>query len=217
MLINNLAIGTLPVLLTMMAVRIKYRTPLWKLLILSVALIVAGFYSARVMSMIESGSWGGRRFFGVVFFAPLLMIPLARLLRLPVADVLDQCAPAECVMMTLSKLRCLADGCCYGKVLWYGSNEPVRFPSQIAEAMHAFALAVVMVTLMRRGKMRSTAFPWYMILYGIGRFILHLFRDNLTYIAGLPTGNFWSLISITIGTIWILFYKKTHPVTAKQK
>ena len=182
--------------------------PGWKLLI-SVPLQTAiGLLSVHIMAFIEIHDWSGRSFFGVVFLAPILMFPVAKLLRIPDGIMMDLCAPAECVMLALMKVKCYMDGCCYGKVLSLVDLRPRRFPSQIVECVTGLILTVVMLLLIRSGKHTGKVYLWYMIIYGVVRFMLNLLRDTKPWIGPLPAGNFWSLVAITIGTVGMVMIRK---------
>ena len=187
------------------------RTPWWKLLIASVVLAAAGVLGAYLMFLVESGSWGGRSFYGAVFLPPLIMWLAALALRLPVSRVMDLCAPAECVMLALLKVDCVIEGCCGGRVIGYSqmTGEAIVFPSQIAELVNALVLMVILILLIRGGKIKGLAYPAYLILYGVTRFFLNLLRETTPFILGLSAGNFWSLVSIVIGLIaWFAVRKK---------
>lgn len=177
--------------------------PIWKLLLSALLLTCIGLLGAHLMSMIESGDWNGRSFFGAVFLAPLLMLPVSMILHIPYGTMLDLCAPAECIMLALLKVKCSIDGCCYGKIFRIGSNA-FRFPSQKVECITAIILMIVLIILIRTKRWRRTIYPWYLILYGIIRFILNLFRETTPWIGPLAAGNFWSLVAIVVGVIWML-------------
>lgn len=186
------------------------KTDAWKTAVLSVVLAGAGYGGAKLMYMIEAGgSTAGRSFFGALLFVPPLMVLAAWLLRMPPGDALDLCAPGECIMLALLKVKCIQDGCCYGRVL---TADGVRFPSQIVEMLHALLLCAVLLMMIRKGKNRGRVYAWYMILYGAGRFLLNLLRETAPFLWILSAGNFWSLVAMAVGCAWLyLLKKKTAP------
>ena len=111
-------------------------------------------------------------------------------------------------MLALMKVKCYMDGCCYGKVLSLVDLRPRRFPSQIVECVTGLILTVVMLLLIRSGKHTGKVYLWYMIIYGVVRFMLNLLRDTKPWIGPLPAGNFWSLVAITIGTVGMVMIRK---------
>ena len=204
-----LLIGAILMFLVMwIASRFYDNIPAWKLLI-SVPLQTAiGLLSVRIMAFIEIHDWTGRSFFGVVFLAPILMFPVAKLLRIPYGIMMDLCAPAECVMLSLMKAKCYMDGCCYGIIVSLAEGYPRRFPSQKVECVAGLILTVVMLLLIRSKKHAGKVYLWYMIIYGVARFILNLFRDTKPWIGPLPAGNFWSLVAIAIGVVGMVMIRK---------
>lgn len=62
--------------------------------------------------------------------------------------------------------------------------------------------------IMRKQKNRGRIYPWFMVLYGITRFGWNLLRETKPFVWVLPAGNFWSLIAIVIGVLWLLIDRK---------
>jgi prolipoprotein diacylglyceryltransferase len=126
-------------------------------------------------------------------------------MKIPYGDIMDFCAPAECVMLAIMKYRCLIDGCCAGKVLLsIAMDGSVIFPSQITELVNAFVLMAVLLGMAFSRKTRGKIYAWYLVLYGATRFVLNLFRaDTTPFLLGLPVGNIWSLLAIFLGILWL--------------
>lgn len=204
-----LIVGTLLMVGVMLIARLPYRLPVWKTVIAAVLLTFAGYAGAKLMAFIEAGTWSGRSFYGALFFAPILMVPVAWLLRVRTGDLLDMCAPAECVMLAMLKVNCALDGCCYGYLIRIDEQgNLVRFPSQIVECVTALLLMLVLLWMTRKEKFHGSIYPWYMLLYGVLRFGLNLLRETEPFIWGLPAGNFWSLISAGIGLALLLIHRR---------
>ena len=200
-----IAIGTALMLVVMLVANRHYGYHPAKVILAGLLLTAAGIIGAKLMAMIESGIWGGKSFYGALFFAPLIMLPVALALRIPYSRLMDLCAPAECVMLALLKVQCLYDGCCFGRLLGISSSgRAIRFPSQIVECVSALLLMAVLLIIIRRGRAKGTVYPWYMVLYGVMRFILNLFRETTPFIWILPAGNFWSLVSLVLGGALLL-------------
>ena len=66
-------------------------------------------------------------------------------------------------------------------------------------------------------KQKGCIYYWYMILYGISRFILNLFRETTPFIWILPAGNFWALISTILGIALLLISKRKTKAHSKVK
>ncbi len=181
-----------------------YHIPVWKRFLTTLAATGAGLLGTKILAWIESGDFGGRSFFGAVFFAPLILMLFALIVRVKIPDLLDMCAPAECLILAFMKVNCVISDCCIGVVMYqtkYGKD--IRFPSQIVEGCVALLLMAVLLFMLIRNKERGKLYAWYMILYGTLRFALNLLRETKPFVWILPAGNFWSLISILIGVIII--------------
>lgn len=201
-----LAGGTVLMIGVMLLCNVSYKLHKGKTVLCAVLLTVCGFLGTKLMYLIENGDFGGQSFFGAIFFTPLLMLLVAKLLKLPAASVLDLSAPAESVMLALMKVPCLLTGCCEGKVLTtnpYGAE--VRFPSQIVECAVALLLALLLYWLSGKPTLRGKLYPLYMVLYGATRFVLDLLRETTPFLLGLSAGCFWALISVAVGLVILGF------------
>ena len=197
-----LLLGTFLMMAVMLFANRWMHLPVWKILTASVILTLAGVAGARIMARIEMGVWGGISYYGAVFFAPLLMIGVSFLLRVRPSQMLDLCAPSECVMLALLKVNCYLNGCCFGKVIGISKEgDIIRFPSQIVESVTALLLMAVLLSLIRGGKQNGRIYCWYLLLYGAVRFVLNLMRETEPFLLGMPAGNFWSLVSNAAGGI----------------
>jgi len=180
----------------------KYGYSVWKRILFSIVLTILGVAGTKIMAFIETGQFAGLSFYGSVFFTPLLMLPVGRLLRMKSLDTLDLCAPAECSMLVIMKISCYISGCCSGRVLHVAENgDAVRFPSQFVEGGAALVITIILIVLLLSEKQRGSIYPWYMIIYGVVRFALNFYRETTPFIGKLPAGNFWSLISIGLGGV----------------
>lgn len=201
--------GTLLMIAVMLWSGRYYNIHVWKRVLSAIILTLTGLLGTKILALIETGSFAGRSFFGAVLFTPFMMIPVALLLRVKIPDMLDLCAPSECMMLAFMKVHCYISGCCYGMIMYRNQyGKAFRFPSQIVECVTAILLMSVLLIMMSKGKGRGKLYAWYLLLYGILRFILNLFRETTPWIWILPAGNVWSLVSIFIGGIILLYSNK---------
>ncbi len=185
----------------------------WKSSIVSVAIIITGLIGAELWYFLENGEWGGKSFFGAVYFAPLTFVFVSKIIKVPYVHALDFCATAGCLALAVLKVQCLIDGCCGGMILYLNKdNMYVRFPSQIVEFVSAFLLTVFLLYLSYNKNYRGRIYPITLVLYGIIRFILNFFRDDWertkSFNLPLPLGNIWALAAVIVGVIWLRTLKK---------
>ena len=202
--IGIIALGMVAMMIQMVLRRKKYQgAAIWKMILLGFLLTVTGVAGTMLMFFVESGRFGGTSFFGAVLFVPVLILP-ALLLRISYKDILNLCAPAECLMLAIMKFDCLASGCCIGKYL---PSLKFQFPSQMVEMVFGLLVMVALLIIEVRRK-DEHLYAWYLILYGSTRFLLNGFRYGLKpFVWILPNGHFWALVSVIIGIGWLVCVK----------
>lgn len=195
-------------LAVMLSLKKYFHISCWKIVISAIVLTISGLTGAKLMFWIESGNTGGVSFFGALFFAPLIMIILAWILKISVGEMLDLCAPAECIMLALLKVKCVIDRCCMGRLIRVSENLQLPFPSQIVELITALIVLLILKKIIKKGTYKNQIYACYMIFYGVTRFFLNLLRDTTPFVWILPAGNFWAIIATAIGCVWIFLCKK---------
>ena len=200
-----LSVGTASMLMLMLIIGVKYRLKLWKCAPIALMLTVTGTIGTYIWFFVENSWFGGRSYYGAVFIVPIVFIAISKLMRIPYGDILDLCAPSECIMLAIMKYQCLIDGCCGGRVMYYATDgAEVLFPSQMVELVNALVLVIVLMIMAFIPRFRGKLYPWYLVLYGVTRFVLNWFRaDNDPVLICLTRGCLWSLIAIFIGVLWL--------------
>ena len=185
----------------------------WKMALLTVWLTITGVAGTMILAYIETGEFGGTSFYGAVLMVPVFILP-AMLMKIRYLDILNLCAPAECAMLVVMRFDCLDKGCCFGRYL---PDLEFQFPSQIVEMVVGITVMTVLIRMHKKDR-NAQLYPWYMILYGVLRFLIQGFRYGGTdpWILGLSAGHFWSLVSIAVGTAWLLL-SRSRKCAAKSK
>ena len=199
-----ISLGTILMVLVIGFSGKKFNVSMVKRIILAIVLTVMGVLGTKLMTFIENGDFSGLSFFGAVLFTPFLMIPVALLLKIRISDCLDLCAPAECAMLFIMKIDCQIHGCCFGKVVAIVKVHPVRFPSQLVESATAVVVLCILLILLYKSNQHGLIYPWYLLIYGVVRFALNLFRETTPFIWNIPAGNFWALICVITGSLILL-------------
>jgi phosphatidylglycerol:prolipoprotein diacylglycerol transferase len=146
---------------------------------------------------------GGLAYYGGFVFAAAFGLYFARKHRMGMWKVADLCAPWVAFGLALTRVGCFLNGCCYGKV----TNVPwaVRFPigSIVWEAQHDAHLigdhapalpvhptqiylslldfvtfVVLYVAIRRRKRFDGQVFAWLLILKGVFRSFVEIWRDD---------------------------------------
>ncbi len=183
-----------------------YQISIAKSIIILIYTAVLGFLGTKVLFWIENGLWMGMSFFGAVLFLPLLLFPLAKFLRISYGALTDFVALPGLSMFTVLKAQCYFKGCCGGLLLGYTPQmQAVYFPIQLVEAGVTVAIIGCFLILEQKNKTTNKLYPWCLVVYGIARFALNWFRlDDSDPIFWLPKGNFWAVLSILMGSVWLL-------------
>ena len=201
-----IGLGAVAMFLSMLFRKKQFpQVAIWKMVLLTLWLTITGVLGTMILAYIELGEFGGTSFYGAVFLVPILILP-AMLMKISYKDILNLCAPAECAMLLVMRFDCLDKGCCFGRYL---PALEFQFPSQIAEMVVAITIMITLIQMHRKDR-QVQLYPWYMILYGVCRFILQGFRYGGTdpWVLGLSQGHLWSLVSMAIGTVWLLLSRR---------
>lgn len=189
----------------------SYRIKSWKSIPIAVLLTIAGTIGTYILYFIENGQTGGRSFYGAVFLVPIFFIPISYLFRVSYVELLDACAPAECVMLAIMKIQCMMDGCCEGRIIYTLSDGiEVRFPSQAVEFVGAILVFTILMNWGVKHEKKGSLYTWYLLLYGSSRFVLNFFRaawENVNQT--IPIGTVWSLVAVVMGMA-ILFISQNE-------
>jgi len=157
--------------------------------------------------MIQHGglSWFGGFFFG--FLAVVLLVKKNKLSFFQIADIF---APYLALGQAIGRLGCLLNGCCYGRpsnfpfALVLPGHQERLYPTQLYSF---FALLLIFALLAlfkkRKGIVTGQVFSLYLVLYGLKRFILELFRGDiiLTAFFNLSLFQIFALVEMAAGII----------------
>jgi phosphatidylglycerol:prolipoprotein diacylglycerol transferase len=144
--------------------------------------------------------------------------------RMPVLKVTDLVAPQIALGISIARIGCFLNGCCFGResdLPWacrfphdsqagWVTHGAQLHPTQIYSAIANFVLFLVLRRMLRAGYRTGTVFSAFLILYGGWRFVV----DNLRYyephmrfpgLGGSMTYNqIVSVIIILIGLMLLL-------------
>lgn len=133
----------------------------------------------------------------------------------------DLLAPSVSIAQAFGRLGCFLAGCCYGKptdsafgiVFPEGSFAPagVRLiPTQLISSAGDFAIMIILLLFSRKSEKTGDMGALYLLLYGIGRFLVEMLRTNEQGgFLGLTTAQ---LISIVFMIVSILLFVRNRRV-----
>jgi phosphatidylglycerol---prolipoprotein diacylglyceryl transferase len=198
-------------------------------------LVVSGLAGARILYVLLNLSYfrehpfeslkvweGGLVFYGGFLLATAAGVAFTRIRGYGVADVADSLAAPLAIGQGIGRWGCFFAGCCYGKptsVLWGiqfsdpSSLAPLGIslhPTQIYESIGDLLIgAFLWRMLARRKDTRGNVFCLYLLLYGVLRFGVEMFRgdDRGVMLGGLFPSQVVALVALLVSGSILLVQK----------
>lgn len=191
----------------------RHNCRVWKVFPLTIVLTVVELVGTMILFYIENGYFGGMSYYGGILLMPLFCALVALIFRIPYSNLMDMCGAAAGGMLAVMRLECVYFGCCDGIDITLPSGATFAFPSPIVELVTVLFLMAIVLWIGKDRKYDGKLYPIYLILYGTTRFVLNWFRaGNEPFVWILPPGNFWSIIAVVIGLVWIAILSKVENI-----
>lgn len=127
----------------------------------------------------------------------------------------DLVMPAVSLAQGFGRLGCFFAGCCYGRETdsWFGitfhnsafaPNDVRLLPTQLISSAGNFLFCVLLLTYAKREPKEGRVAAAYLLLYGIGRFLVEFLRDDYRGSVGVLSTS--QLISIGIVALGAVLY-----------
>lgn len=125
----------------------------------------------------------------------------------------DTFAVPVAVAVAIGRVGCCVGGCCYGirtELPWgmhfhLAGDSPVvlRHPTQLYEAGFHIVMAMLLISLLRRGLLRGQLIKFYLLCYLTFRFLTEWLRPEIPLFGGL-TGYQWAALALVpvFGYLW---------------
>ena len=180
-------------------VRDRLGMTFFSVLLTAVLHTLYGVLTVKVFALVEDGTfqWAGKMsLFGGVFLMPVFYFIMAKITKIRAGEVFDIFTASLVTTMFFARVNCLASGCCLGRMI--PGMEPVRWPTRELELIYYLAFLALVVPRIWKEESRGTAYPLYMLSYGVFRFITECFRDNGTNQV-FHVAHIWAVVSFVIG------------------
>lgn len=200
--------------------------------------VVFGFLGGKILFIIQDFehflqeplmvfSGGGFVVYGGIIVAMIAAILYCRKKGHSFLKYFDLLVPSVALAQGFGRIGCFLAGCCYGAetscsigvVFPAGSIAPSGvplIPTQLFSAAGDFLIALLLVLYARKDRREGRVGALYLILYGVGRFIIEIFRaDYRGEIGMLSTSQFISIFIVIAGIL--LFIPKTLPKSMTKK
>ncbi len=129
----------------------------------------------------------------------------------------DIFAPGIVIAHAISRIGCFLNGCCYGRPTdsWLGVSFPPESPAgfvgkplipiQLFASLNLFIIFAILLTLRRYKKFDGQLFWLYVLLYGVTRSIIEIFRgDPRGYIWLFSTSQFIGIIFAIVALVMLV-------------
>lgn len=126
----------------------------------------------------------------------------------------DLVMPSVAIAQGLGRIGCFFAGCCYGletdspiSIVFsnssYAPNHVHLIPTQLISSVGDFAIGIVLIWYASKKPKSGLVASTYLVLYGIGRFIIEFYRGDLIRgsIGSLSTSQFISIFIVLAGFI----------------
>lgn len=193
--------------------------------------LISGFLGAKLLYVIVSfqdfindpldvlGSSGFVVYGGIIGGALGAMIYASKK-KLSFMSYFDIVMPSIAINQAMGRIGCYFAGCCYGRethsklgvIFPANSMAPtgVRvLPTQLFSAAGDILIAGILLAYARRSRYKGNTGALYLVLYGVGRFLIEFFRnDERGAVGNLSTSQFISIFIVALGIVLFNVNKK---------
>jgi len=193
--------------------------------------IVFGFAGAKLLYLVVEfpallkapgqvlGSEGFVVYGGIIAGVCSAIVYCARK-KLVFLDYFDLAAPSIALAQGFGRIGCFFAGCCYGKETdaWYGVVFPENpfapagiklIPTQLFSSAGDFLIMAALLIYAKKAKRRGDVGALYMLLYGVGRFIIECFRwDDRGAVGVFSTSQLISIFIVAGAALLFVKNKK---------
>lgn len=200
--------------------------------------ILSGFVGAKLLYvLVEFDSFlknpmdvlGSEGFvvYGGIIVGALVGILYCRIKKLPCWEYFDLLAPSIAVAQGFGRIGCFLAGCCYGRptdTFWgvtfpEGSFAPAGvplIPTQLISSAGDFIITGILLVYSKHNKKAGNVGILYMLLYGIGRFLVECLRSDDRGTVGLLSTSQFISIGIILLAIILFFRHQIFENTKKE-
>ena len=171
----------------------------------------SGFNWNTISSLLE----GGFVFYGGLLGGLAALLLYLHHFQLPYGVYLSSITPAVPLAHAFGRIGCFFAGCCYGRETdsWFSitfthsdfaPNGVKLLPTQLMSSAGDFLICGLLLLYAGRKPKEGQVAAGYMVLYGIGRFIIEFFRNDYRGSIGVLSTS--QIISIGVVAAGVVFY-----------
>ncbi|UCH94024.1 MAG: prolipoprotein diacylglyceryl transferase [Candidatus Aminicenantes bacterium] len=161
----------------------------------------------------------GLGWYGGFILGGISIVLTLKIKKLPVLETLDVMIPIVPLGQALGRLGCFLGGCCHGtptNVPWalafpngqYPPSVTVH-PTQLYEMLIYLCIFILLWKLRKKEMKNGLKFSLYLILAGLGRFIVEFYRINpQTALFRLTAPQIIAILGMMLGAFIIIYVKR---------
>ena len=198
---------------------------------MAIICVIFGFLGAKILYVFENfqaflrdplsviGS-SGFVVYGGIAIGVVAVILYCRIKNYSFFRYFDLLMPSVAMGQAFGRLGCFCAGCCYGKetdAFWgvvfpEGSFAPAGvplIPTQLISSAGDFAIMIILLLFSKKAKKVGDVGALYLLLYGIGRFLVEFLRQNEQGGIGMfTTAQIMSFVFIAVSIILFVRNRK---------
>ena len=170
------------------------------IVISAVQFYAVGYLNSAFGALVNTGA----NYYGLMFFAPWLVVLVCILWKIDPLAQLDLITPAYPFALIFTKIACYMGGCCRG-IEWEGgyynpTSRRIEFPAQLLESAVALLLFIFLLCFKKKFK-KGTVFPIYLVAYSGIRFVTEFLRCEPAVFLGLKTYQILCIVGVLVGVL----------------
>lgn len=202
-LIAILTLAGLIVYIWLMCFKNTFKRKWYEIFFVTIFFMLVGAFNLKLLAVIEAlgnlKTAANMRLYGAVFFDPIAFWIIAKLWKIKYSKMFDICAIGLVITLIFGRIDCLVTGCCKGTIIPFFASNNLTWPIREIEIIFYTIFIGIYGRKVWNGETKGEVYPFFMISYGILRFILELFRQEATLWGSFHPAFIWSFLSCLIG------------------
>ena len=206
---------------------------------LTILCVLGGFLGAKILyiitewkSLMETKSLlddlkNGFVVYGGIIAGILTAVIYCRHKKVSALEYIDLAIPSVAIAQGLGRVGCFMSGCCYGRPTdaWYGvvfTDSPFAplyvklIPTQLFSSIGDLLIAAILILVARKKPNKGVITSGYLLLYGVGRFLIEILRnDPRGNVGALSTSQFISIFMVAAGIVMMYLSCKGRFMSSK--
>ncbi|MGA2367667.1 MAG: prolipoprotein diacylglyceryl transferase [Dehalococcoidia bacterium] len=206
--------------------------------------LIGGIVGARLLHIIDQWNYymmhpaellnfAGLAIWGAMLGALIAIVIYVLVKKISLWQLGDIAVPGGILGQAIGRVGCLINGCCYGDVcdlpIAVSYNNPNSYapqgvpiyPTQLFHLIWNLIGFGILWLLRKRLKPQGQLFMLYFVVFGVGDFVIHFFREGEPFLFGLPQAQIMDILMVPTALIIFIVravrYKSTGQSVAGEQ